>query len=70
MSEKENNLFKIKIAILTDKNIELQNKINKAIKKLKFIDECFSSNEHIQVVQLLQNHKEALEILGGENENK
>lgn len=46
-----------------EENNRLNKIIDKAIKKLKFIDEYFTKNEILQMYQLIQNHKEVLEIL-------
>lgn len=62
MNEKDTNSYKLKIALLTDKNIELQEKIDKAIEYIK-------SRAKKAGVQLMPREKELLEILGdGNNE--
>ena len=55
--------------IMTDiekENKELQNRVNKAIKKINILNENLCENTDLQLVQLIKNQKEVLKILKGD----
>lgn len=63
MSEKETNQYKLKIALITDKNIELQQRIDKSIELTKNLLET-ENKGYYQII-----FKEILKSLGDkENE--